>query len=452
MTHAVFKSTTAGAAFVFLTTLAVFFFSPVRLITDSSYSMLLSENLLTHRRVELDESVLRYPPKQQVGWVSNGHIYQIEPVGGHLYYYFPPTSSVLALPFVALMNRAAGIYATKPDGSYNRDGEKRIEARLAALLMAGLCVAIFLTARLLLPLAPSLLIALGCALGTPIWSTASRGLWSDTWGIFLLGLAVLLLTGVETGRWKLRPVLLGTLAALMYLVKPTYSVAAFGISLYVLLYYRPLFVRYILTVLCWLACLVAYSEFTFHQLLPNYYRASRLTFAHFGEAFAGNLVSPSRGLLVYVPVLFFVAYLLVRYRHHLVLPRLVVLSLGVTALHLIAIAGFPLWWAGYCYGPRFCTPLVPWLALLSIVAIKAWLAEREKATTSGKPHVARWKAECTAGAMLLLTSVVLHGVGAFSYRAVAWCSHPVSIDVKPERVWDWRDPQFLRAAFPERAQ
>ena len=418
------KSAVVAAASVFLTTLAVFFFSPVRLITDSNYSMLLSENLLYHGRVELDENVPRYPPKPQAGWISNGHIYQIEPVDGHLYYYFPPTSSVLSLPFVALMNRAAEIQAMNPDGSYNRNGEKRIEARLAALLMAGLCVVIFLTARLLLPLAPSLVVAFGCALGTPIWSTASRGLWSDTWGILLLGLAILLLTGVETARWKLRPVLLGTLAALMYLVKPTYSVAVFGVSLYVLLHHRPLFVRYAATALCWLACLVAYSEITFHQLLPNYYRASRLTFAHFGEAFAGNLISPSRGLFVYVPVLLFVAYLLVRYRQSVVLPRLVVLSLGVSFLHLIVIAGFPLWWAGYCYGPRFCTPLIPWLALLSIVAIKAWQTERGKATASEKPQSARWKAETAAGIFLLLLSVVLHGVGAFSYRAVDWSSIP----------------------------
>src|SRR5438132_1747144 len=106
-----------GSIFVF--TLLVFWFSPVHQLTDSNYSMLLSESLLRHRSFALDNyNIPRLTPRYHDNTFKNGEMYQLELVDPHLYYYFPPGSSVLSLPYVALMN-AFGVSAAKPDGTYN---------------------------------------------------------------------------------------------------------------------------------------------------------------------------------------------------------------------------------------------------------------------------------------------------------------------------------------------
>lgn len=431
-----------GAA-IFSFLCAVFLLSIVHQVADSQFSMLLSESLLHHRTFSLDNyAIPRLEPKQQVGWVSDGDLYQLEYVNGRLYYFFPPGSSILSLPYVALMN-SFGISAANPDGTYNGSGELTLEIYLSALLMSALAAIIYFTARLLLPRGWSILIALGSALGTQVWSTASRGLWADTWGTFLFGIVMWMLLAHETGKYRLRAVLLATLLAWTYFVRPTSSIHIIIITAYVLLRYpRRVFVRYAIAGAAWFAGFVLYSLYNFGQLLPNYYRARRLTFDDFWEAMAGNLISPSRGLIIFVPILIFIAYLLIRYAKELSYRRLVAISLSIIVVHLIAIAGFAPWWGGHCYGPRYTTGLVPWFTLLSILAIKAALTWRGK---YGTEEVAlRRKLEWVLGGVLLLCSMAINGKGAMSPRTARWNTTPVKVEDHPERVWDWKDPQFLR--------
>ncbi len=436
----IFKSNFAGGAIVFITLLLVFSFSRVHQVADSNYSMLLSQSLLQHRSFTLEKyAITRLQPKQQIGYISNGDEYQLELINGHIYYFFPPGSSVLSLPYVALMN-SFGISAASPDGSYSRQGEVIIEARLAALLMAGLSSVIFVTARLLLSFWWSLIIAYGSALGTQIWSTASRALWSDTWGIFILGLVLLVLVGVESKRYRLHPILLATLLSWLYFVRPTFCIPIFAITIYVWFYYRKAFIRYALTGAAWLAAFIAFAQYQYGQILPNYYYANRLRFATFWLALAGNLISPSRGLLVFVPILFFVAYLLIRYQNRLALPKLVVMSLGVVVVHLIIVSGFVPWYGGHSYGPRYTTGLVPWFSLLGILAVKSKLGPNEKDLVNDSNAV--WRTDWTVGAILLLCSMTLNALGATAHRTWRWNSTPVNVDTAPERVWDWEHPQF----------
>jgi hypothetical protein len=108
------------------------------------------------------------------------------------------------------------ITAVNPDGTYQPKGEVRIQATIAALLMATLASLFFYTARLVLPLRWSVLIALSAAFGTQVWSTASRGLWSHDWQLTLVGIVIWMLLAQETGRRKWNPVVLGTLLAWIY--------------------------------------------------------------------------------------------------------------------------------------------------------------------------------------------------------------------------------------------
>jgi hypothetical protein len=436
-----FKSNVAGGTIVFITVLLTFLFSRVHQLGDSNYSMLLSQSLLHYQSFTLDNyGIPGLPPKQQTGFVSNGDIYQLEVINGHIYYLFPPGSSILSLPYVALMN-VVGVSATSRDGSYSRTGELKIEASLAALLMAGLSSVIFLTGRLFLPFWWSLLIAYGSAFGTQIWSTASRALWSDTWGIFILGLVVWMLAGVECKRFRLRPTLLATLLSWLYFIRPTYCVPIVVITIYILLYRRSSFTKYALTGAAWLAAFVGFSQYYYGQMLPYYYQPNRLTFETFWLALAGNLISPSRGLLVFIPILFFVAYLLIRYRSEIAHPKLIVMSLSIVLFHLIVVSGRVPWFGGHSYGPRYSTGLVPWFSLLGILSVQSRLSWHHKRAINDSAFL--WKVEWTFGAILLLCSVTLNALGANSYRTALWNMRPVNVDEAPERVWDWKHPQFL---------
>jgi hypothetical protein len=134
------------ALFIFALLLTIFLSSPVRQVTDSQYSMMLSQSLLYRASFRLDHYALpRYEP-EWYGYYFRSGPYQLEASRGHVYYHLPPGSSVLSAPFVAVLN-LLGFSATYSDGTYNYRGEAAIQAILAALLMAALGTLFFYTAR-----------------------------------------------------------------------------------------------------------------------------------------------------------------------------------------------------------------------------------------------------------------------------------------------------------------
>jgi hypothetical protein len=429
---------------IFGLTFLIFLSSPVRQVTDSKYSMVLSQSLLNHGSFRLDEYALPRDEPEWYGYYFKTGPYQLEASGGHVYYHLPPGSSLLSAPFVFVLN-LFGLSAIGEDGSYHHQGEVRIQAILAALLMAVLASLFFYTARLMLPTSWSVVIALSGALGTQVYSTASRGLWSHTWGILLLGVVIFLLLKHETQKRILKPILLASLLSWLYFVRPTFAVHIFAISVYLFIFHRRLFLPYAITGAMWLAGFVIYSWIHFRQLLPSYYNANRLQLELFWEALAGNLISPARGLLIYVPTLFFVAYLLMRYRCRLAHQRLVWLSLAIVAVHLAVISCFGHWWGGHSFGARFTTDLVSWFVLLAILGLSAmldWRSERAPASVAG------WRAQLAIGGTLLFLSVFINARGATSRATWLWNSRPLEVSARPERLWDWRQPQFLAGYLP----
>jgi hypothetical protein len=442
------KTEIISAGLIFVACFLIFWLSPVHQVTDSSYSMLLSESLLHHGSFELDNYAI---PHGDPVWIPfyfrNGDIYQLELVNGRLYYHLPPGTSILSIPFVAVMN-TFGISAANPDRTHNPAGEERIEIILAAILMAALACVFFYTARLVLPAWWCAVISLGGTLGTQIWSTASRGLWNETWGTLLLAIVLRMLLKQDLSRGSKSPVLLGTVVSWLYFVRPTYSIHIFAITVYLALYHRQHLGRYLITGVAWLAGFMIYSWHIYHQLVPSYYRASRLDFAVVLPGLAGNLFSPSRGVLVCVPITLFVGYLLVRYRHEIKSPKLVLIALFVIVTHLFVTSASRQWWGGHAFGARFTTGLVPWFVLLAIIGIQAMLVSR----VSGSSAKISRQMELAAGAAFLLLSITINGLGAIDRSTWEWNMRPSNIDQHSERLWDWRQPQFLagflRAPLP----
>lgn len=407
---------------VFGVSLAIFLISPVRIPTDSRYSTLVSEALLRHGSVALDRQ-----------WFPGELPYQVETIHDHVYSYYPLGGPVLATPFLGAL-RLVGLSSVGPDGRFDEGHDVIAQALLAAVLMALFAALVFHTARAILPAGSSLLVALGAALGTQIWTTASRALWGDTFLALLFGIVVWLLVRLETGKPPRSPALLATVIAWSFFCRPTALVTAVAVTAYVALHHRRLLVPYLATGGAWLVAFVGWSWLTFGTLLPTYYRkGSEIQWRGVAEGFAGILVSPSRGQLVFVPSTLFVVYLAARYARRMPLRGLILPSLIAVVGYLLLIAIFPTWHGGHGYGPRYLTPLVPWLALLAALGLAGSLDPRARGR--------RW--EWAGGAILLACGVLVQARGAFARETWVWNAVPDNISLRPARVWSVRDAQPL---------
>ncbi len=417
-------------AALFVLVFAAFYWSPVQQILDSKYSMLLSQMILERHSVDLKLA--------EPGGFSNpgpAHLYQAIAVNGRVLYYMPWGGSILALPAVAALN-AAGISTIDADGHYNPVGEAEIQRILAPLLMAVMIWLIFRTALLAgLPVSWALVIALGTAFGTQVWSTTSRALWSLTWLVALQTLVIWILMRCEADKSRFRPIPTATLLSWMYFVRPTASTAIIAISVYVLIAYPAALPAYLITGLIWLAAFAACSFYFFGAALPPYYRMTWWFSISQARHRLLGLLSPSRGLLIYVPVVMFVLYLVVRYWKDLKHKRLAIVALAAIGANLTMVSMLMLWWGGWSYGPRELSDAIPFYALLAMLGCRAFLDD----SSIGLQRAA---ATIAAGLVLLALSVVMNAPGALSGAANGWNAW-AHLEEHPDRLWDWSHAQFL---------
>ena len=412
--------------------LVVFFASPVLQMSDSQYSMLTAESIIHNHTPDLSSySIKNYREDLPFDTISGHHAYQLAHTNGRLLYGFGHGTSILSIPFVALMD-AMGVSPATPDHRYNLAGEVIIEKILAALLMASLVLVFFRTALLMLDWRWSAVVAIGAALGTSVWSTASRGMWAHTWEMMLGGIVVYLLLAGAVRGVSIRPVMLATLVSLMFFVRPNGAIAAVAVGIYILLCYPHELARFATAGVLWLAAFVAYSMRIFGSVVPYYYLSNdpHGMGVHFVQGLYGVLLSPSRGIFIFSPVLVTVLYLAARYRQSLRHAALAILALSMFAAITIASAAHPEWWGGNAYGPRLLSDTIPWLVLLAILALAATPSDLRKLRT---PAI-------SIGAALLAVSIVINAYGAVSQATLEWnmIQRPL-----PDAMLDWSRPQFL---------
>ena len=181
-----------------------------------------------------------------------------------------------------------------------------------------------------------------------------------------------------------------------------------------------------------LGAFILFSTHEFGQMLPDYYLPKRLAGGYFYEALYGNLLSPARGILIYSPFIVF-AWLCFKYseKHWGLKKSWLLIGLAWPVLHLLFISRFPHWWAGFSYGARFMTDVIPGLFLLTLYA---W-------PTNFKPQMSKVLfgllfASCA------FAIIVNTGQGLFNKYTAAWNANP-NIDRHPEYLFDWSYPQFL---------
>lgn len=429
---------------LFLAVWTVYRESPVEQVTDAYYTALASLALLDGEGLILD-SYLRSRPDQPVIGPTGKRVhsgpwpYQLEDIDGHLRLRYPVGTAVLSAPLLALM-RPFGYAPVDSRGWYDPVEDRRINQHLAPFVGAVFILLVYLTASELLSTWWSGGIALVAAFASPAWSTLSRALWSHTWLAVLLAAALWHLVRAERRGVAPNGILLATLLAWAYITRPTAVLAIVAVGIYLLLVDRRQTARYGAVGLVWAGLFVAWSWHSYGRLLPPYYflltEARVVDHTPFPEALAGVLVSPSRGLLVFCPWILVLIWMLWRQRRLLPQRRLAYVAGSVCVLQTLLLGAAPRWWGGWSYGPRLQSDMLPWLMLLTVFVVAAWL----RSETATGPLLRRVE---VAGAVLtVLLSVGLHAPGALSSRTYGGWNRWAHPDTA-RTLWDWSNPQFL---------
>jgi hypothetical protein len=307
-----------------------------------------------------------------------------------------------------------------------------MQSVITAIVCALTILVFYESAALFLSVGWALIIGLSAAFGTQMWSSASRNLWPQSWYVLLIAMAIWILMSRRKA-----PLFLGSVLAWACFTRPGAPVIVGLISVYIWLEYdRSFFIRYALAGAGWTSLFSAMMFYFEGVPFASAYPLSYLAFrADLATRFFGVLLSPSRGLFIFTPILLLPLGLCLHYRRVLELRRLAAFSLGIVAVHIIINSFYGPWWGGGSYGPRDLLDSIPWFVLLAIVGFRAFLTD---------PRLTMYGCAATVSFawLLLLVSVGMNAAGAVSSASIDWNLSP-SINEHPERVWDWEHPQFL---------
>jgi hypothetical protein len=411
------------AALVFGAAFLLYRATPIPMLLDSKYALLTSESLLRHGSWDLSPFL---PELAKLGSTKllrehgQESIYQLRVVEGRLLYVYPPGAPLLSVPLLALL-RPFGSSALDAQGHYSRKLERRSQALMATLLTALAVALIYRVARYEVGSVEALFVAALAALGTTLWTVASRSLWSHTWSALLGAAAIEELLRWENGRPR-RPELLGLLLVALFWARPTNAITAAAVALYVLVAHRPAVWRLVATGVAGAAAYFVYSAVVWDAALSPYVArgASFDVRISFASSLARQLFDPGIGWLVYSPIVLAIACAFAVRGVPGDRRRLAALAAAIVAGHVLYYnlrlhgigMGAP--------GPRLFTDVVPWVAWLGALALRAGHPAAAPASVARPRSVAaRWAIGCAVG-LLAAASIAAHAEGAIQGRAGSW--------------------------------
>lgn len=309
-------------------------------------------------------------------------------------------------------------------------------AALAASIVTALAAAmVFLLGRRWLARGRAALLAVGFGIGTGLWPAVSQTLWQHETAIVGLTMAMLGFTRAEirtrhavligiglalagSSRMQLGPAILVVLAG---------TAARAGwrngfISACIVAAATAAIIR---VNLLWFGSVFGAAPML--EALHEDLHGVSDSFSLSATGLAGLLVSPSRGLLIFSPIV-----LVTLWSARAVIERNwrepLRWCLLAALLQYLLYASYSVWWGGYTYGPRYMLDVLPLIAPLAAVGLARI---RGPVVTSLAVAALAW-------------SIVVAGTGAFYFPNDRWNTDPANVDRHHERLWDWADPQIVR--------
>ena len=372
---------------------------------------------------------------------------------GHVYNWYPIAVPAMVTPLVAALDIAlrAGQPLLRPlagavpspalAGLLRGDllgSSAAVQVLLASLIIAVAAALCFLLGREFLGRMGAAGLALIFAFCTPAWSIASRALWQHGPSMLLLTAMLLIAARAERKpeliRW------LGALVVFAFFLRPTHAVSALVLTIFVWVHYRRQFTGFLLSALPMGLLFDIYHQSVYFSSLAPYSFVTRKNAASLSlhsrlfEALTGNLISPSRGLIIFVPLVLLAVYGMFLRPRHRAAQRLRPYLIAIVCLHWLLISTYEDWWAGHSFGPRYFSDITPVLLFFLIPVL-------ERLETDG---IRRRLALASVLAVLTLAGFFVHFQGATNWACYEWNATPVDVHEDEARIWDWSDPQFLR--------
>ncbi|AFC98967.1 hypothetical protein Mtc_0196 [Methanocella conradii HZ254] len=307
--------------------------------------------------------------------------------------------------------------------------------KLGASLIAALSgVFIYLALRRLTKEKTAILSALIFALATNVWAINSQALWQH--GMSGLLLSILIFQAVEGGQksrgWA---ICMGAVSALFFFNRPSDSFLLIPIIYYIeTLKDRQVLFYYCLALAITALPFLAYNLYYFGSPIGGFNRmSSMLSLGGMPMGVLGLLVSPSRGILIFTPIILLAVpgYLKIRTIADWRLRRLLYLS-GLAILAEVLLYGsFSDWHGGGCFGPRYLTCILPYAAVMISLFLDG-LSGMKKA---------EWLAIAII-TLLVAYSVFIQFLGAFSYPNGGYRWDQEHVLYGDEKYWNWRDNQI----------
>lgn len=341
---------------------------------------------------------------------------------GHWYSVYPVAGPLLTVPVYLPLLLAPGVRQMPAEALVSL---ARIVEKFVAVLLASVTALLMLALLLrVLPPREAWAGAAAFAVATGVWSTASQALWQHTYGLPAIVVFFYALVRLGESRGEMRwAVLAGLSAGLAIAIRPTNAALAPAllVALWLVRARSAQWAAALLMLALPASFAVGWNLSVFGRLSGGYPPSLQ------GDAWqglAGLLLSPGRGLLVYTPL----ALLALVSR-----PNFWKQPAGGAALcfclsHLALVSQWPVWWGGYCWGPRMLTELLPALAVLAALG---WTARPLMRGTF---------------AAAALYGVLIQVLGVYCYPKGRWDHLPQPVDTHPARLWDYRDNPLVRTA------
>jgi MFS family permease len=390
---------------------------------DTQPAKYLAAGLVLTHTLTLDAVVLEKPGlAERAGFIkdTSGHWRSAYPILPGLVASVP----AFLLSFVGLVDLSAPL------------APNLIAALTASTLTAAAVMLVFLSLTRMVPTPLAWLTALGLGLGTNYWSAVSQTLGQQD--IVAFGFALALWSAWRVESVTRRQLLFAAVGlALAGAARPQVApiIAVVGLALLVHAGWRRALppalvvaaaaVAVMATNLLWFGHAFG-GTMQIEGVHEAVHGVTGVFAAHPWKNAVDLLVSPSRGLLIFSPIVLLVFVGLSRRLFTRDLRWLAVAAL----LQFCVYASYSVWWGGHTFGPRYTSDLLVLLAPFGAL---------------GVARVAQYRTMSAAAIVLFTWSVGVQTLGAFVYPHERWNSDPLEVDRYHDRLSEWPDSQITRA-------
>jgi hypothetical protein len=383
----------------------------------------------------------------------NGHLTSAYPIGTAIVTFPVYLGLFVYLKLAALWQGGWAVLSTHtlPLTSENFEAQREVYEKLVAAIVAAFTAVLFyLAVRLKFGRSIALITAFIYAFATLNWAISSQGLWQHTASNLALTSAILALLKANRTDGKKQTALLivaGIFCGLLPGIRPTSAAFSGVLLVYAVLTYRQRAIFFLLGSASVLLN-VGWNTYFFgaevddsvvggySSLFQNNASSYEFTIDFFREAFLGLLVSPSRGLFIFSPILLFSLpgmYQVLKKSRSQRDERLFGLLIFACLVIFFHYCFYP-WWGAVTYGSRYLVDLLPVFCyliayFLSTVLTRIWAKRRRFATGL-----------LTLFLICLTCSTFTQVVGAFSDPYI-WDESPY---FAMSRFWSWQDTQIER--------